>query len=90
MSHGVVGQKIVTYLTAVRDVPGPWFITEHRVVDDLHATKGWRAAGHGKRVTKVKSLPPVREWRAYSTDIFKRFGGPLQKGGVPVLKGIRP
>lgn len=55
----IVGHKIEQYLTAVR-IDGHFEVTTHRVVTELHATKGWRQTRHSRRVQNLRNLPNKR------------------------------
>lgn len=69
----IVGHKIEQYLTAERfDYGGHWEITTHRVVTELHATKGWRQTRHTKHIQNVRRLPSVTDWRKANVTMFVR------------------
>lgn len=68
----IVGHKIEQYLTVERrDYGGHWEMTTHRVVTELHATKGWRKLGHGRHVQNVRRLPSIGEWRKANITRFE-------------------
>ncbi len=54
----IVGHKIAQYLTIERPpYGGPYEVTTHRAVTELHSTKGWRPAGHTRDIQRVRHLP---------------------------------
>lgn len=83
----IVGHKIERYLTAEwHDYGGHCVVTHHQVITELHATKGWRPAGHECRQHSVKRLPPVDQWRNADVTVFVRAEG--ESAGMP--KWSRP
>jgi hypothetical protein len=56
----IVGRKIETYLETVCRGPRDFIVTKHAVVEDLHATKGWRTIVH-HRERQARTAPP--SWR---------------------------
>lgn len=76
----IVGHKIERYLTAERkwfdDRAANWIITQHVVVTELHATKGWRKVKHARRNTVVNRLPPMSMWRGNAVTTFERTRKP--------------
>lgn len=70
---GIVGVKIETYLTGVgHDYGRRWIITRHTVVNELHATKGWRTISHHKKEQIRRDRPSTKEWRLNDVTTFKR------------------
>ena len=61
MSKHIVGRKTDSYLTAVKPNYGrPWIVTKHTVVNELHATKGWRTVQHRREQQTRSKLPSMK------------------------------
>lgn len=71
----IVGHKTDTYLTVQRrDHGGHFIVIKHAVVNELHATKGWRTIVHRQAVYTMrgKQLPTTTERLRHTTSTFKR------------------
>lgn len=69
----IVGRKTETYLTAEqRDYGGHWEVTKHTIVNELHATKGWRTIMRHQQTQKRKRPPFTSEREAHTTSRFER------------------
>lgn len=87
----IVGLKTDSYLTSVRTNNGPYHVTHHTVLIELHATKGWRCVSHQRRVFIERRRRTKWEWRAADVTTFKRMteGRSVNGYGVRTLQ-VRP
>ncbi len=69
----IVGHKIQQYLTIVPfDYGGHYEVITHRIVVELHATKGWRVVRHDRSLQRVRNRPSWRDRNKVTISTFVR------------------
>lgn len=79
----IVGLETDTYLTSVRTNNGPYHVTQHTVLTELHATKGWRRVSHQRQTFIAHRRTSASEWRAADRTTFERMTNGVPKWSRP-------